>query len=132
MNEVGMIEPEVFLRSMPSAYGSVFDAEAVKQHAGIVFRRGSASVHVELWRTLPDLGIQCVVARDAPGLLSLVAATLAQEGLSIDAAQVYTRRRQDGEDEAVDFFWVRRVRSGPPEPQDVLQLAVALKQRFGD
>jgi UTP:GlnB (protein PII) uridylyltransferase len=97
-----------FVRSMPETYTRLFDEEAVRNHAGIVARRGPNRIHIEVWRRHPDgLTVLCVVAPDQPGLLSAVVTGLAKQHLSIESAQVYTRQVSSSLDEAVDFFWVK-------------------------
>jgi [protein-PII] uridylyltransferase len=97
-----------FLSTMPEAYGRLFDEGAVRDHAEIVARRGSALVHIEVWRRFADgVDVLCVVAPDRPGLLSAVAASFAKQDLTIQSAQIYTRNVSTHEAEAVDFFWVR-------------------------
>jgi [protein-PII] uridylyltransferase len=95
---------------MPERYLASFDAAAVRQHAAIVARRSDVSVHVEIWRRLPNHGAAvCVVADDRPGLLSFISAALVIHGMDVLAAQAYTRVLPDGaEAEAVDFLWLRR------------------------
>jgi [protein-PII] uridylyltransferase len=95
---------------MPERYRSAFDDVAVREHAAIVGRRGSAPVHIEIWRQ-PDQGgsqVLCVVADDRPGLLSFISASLVMHRIDVVSAQAYTRRPRGGKAEAVDLLWVRR------------------------
>ncbi len=48
------------------------------------------------------------MARDRPGLLSAIAATLVSHRLDVITALVFSRTSADGEAEAVDLVWVRR------------------------
>jgi [protein-PII] uridylyltransferase len=92
-----------FLQSMPAAYASAFDSSEIDEHARIAERRGAALVHAEI--CVGRSGAQvCLVADDRPGLLALVTDALLVHGLSIQNAQVYCRKRNDGHSEAVDFF----------------------------
>ena len=92
-----------FLESMPAAYASAFDASEVSEHARIAARRGAQLVHAEIF--VGRAGAQvCLVADDRPGLLALVTDALLVHGLNIQNAQVYCRKRSDGQSEAVDFF----------------------------
>jgi [protein-PII] uridylyltransferase len=102
--------PAAFRASMPQRYRDAFDGAAIREHAAIVARRGSAPAHVQIWRRLPKGGaIACVVADDRPGLLSFISAALAVEAMDVTAAQAYTRALPDGRGaEAVDFLWLRR------------------------
>jgi [protein-PII] uridylyltransferase len=92
-----------FLESMPAAYASAFDAIEINEHARIVARRGGLLVHAEIFvgRAGPQV---CLVTDDRPGLLALVTDALLVHGLNIRNAQVYCRRRNDGQFDAVDFF----------------------------
>ena len=99
-----------FLDSMPAAYARAFSVSEVREHSDIVARRGAQLAHAELC-TGPNGHRVCVVADDRPGLLALVTDAFLVHGLSIKSAQVYCRRRPDGESEAVDFFELQ-----PPKP----------------
>jgi [protein-PII] uridylyltransferase len=104
-----------FYASMPARYRELFDAQAAREHAAILGKRGDQLAHVELWRRVQGAtAVICVVADDRPGLLSLISAALVAHGLDVIAVQAYTRPT-DGKypAEAVDFFWLRR-----PPPSD--------------
>ncbi|HVJ17395.1 MAG TPA: hypothetical protein VM686_18340 [Polyangiaceae bacterium] len=96
------------LETMPESYRATYDDAARQEHAAIIARRGSQTVHVERWRSLPDGGaLVVVVADDRPGLMSLICASLLRQRLEVRIAQIYTRERQSEMPEAVDFFWLR-------------------------
>jgi [protein-PII] uridylyltransferase len=100
---------EAFAQSMPPRYAVLFDPSAIRQHAMIALGRGSSMAHAEVWRTMPDgSAALCVVARDRPGLLSAIAATLVSHRLDVITALVFSRTSVGGEAEAVDLLWVRR------------------------
>jgi [protein-PII] uridylyltransferase len=100
---------EAFVRSMPPRYAVLFDPTAIRQHARIALGRGGNLAHAEVWRTMPDgSAALCVVARDRPGLLSAIAATLVSHRLDVITALVFSRTSGAGEAEAVDLLWVRR------------------------
>ncbi len=42
---------DLFLASMPAAYGRLYGAREVAEHAAIVARRGPRPVHAELWQS---------------------------------------------------------------------------------
>lgn len=88
---------------MPAAYASAFESSEISEHARIVARRGGQLVHAEIFigRAGPQV---CLVTDDRPGLLALVTDALLVHGLNIRNAQVYCRRRNDGQFDAVDFF----------------------------
>jgi [protein-PII] uridylyltransferase len=95
-----------FLATLPVTYRTVFDSEAVTEHAAIVSRR-SGSHYFEVWRGLPDeLYVLCLVAEDRPGLLSTITTALTAVGFHIEGAQIFTRK-STFINEALDFFWVR-------------------------
>jgi UTP:GlnB (protein PII) uridylyltransferase len=104
---------EGFVASMPARYGFLFEARAIRRHAGVSFRRGERPAHVELWRSLPDGSAAfCVVAQDRPGVLSAIAAALVLHKLDVITALVFSRPLSCGTSEAVDLVWVRRVTAG--------------------
>lgn len=103
------VEVGSWLESMPAVYRGAFDAETVAVHAAIVARRGGRPCWVEAFREDADRTLAlCVVADDQPGLVSRISAALVSEALDVLDAHAYTRTREDGALEAVDFFWVRR------------------------
>ena len=99
-----------YLRSMPMSYRRIFDEDAQHEHAAIVYRRGERASHIEIWRKLPERIVAvAVVADDRPGLLSRISAALVAHDVDVLAAQAYGRTRSDGEREAVNLVWVRRL-----------------------
>jgi [protein-PII] uridylyltransferase len=99
-----------FLRSMPMNYRRLFDEDAQHEHAAIAYRRRGRASHLEIWRKLPERIVAiALVADDRPGLLSRVSAAFVAHDLDVVAAQAYGRARGDGEREAVDLIWIRRV-----------------------
>src|SRR5262245_47571952 len=105
-----------YIASMPKRYRALFDADAIRTHAGIVYRRGARATRIEPWRDLPGGGLAvCVVADDRPGLLSRISAALVAHAMDVASAQAYVRKRDDGRDEAVDFFWLARA----PVPENL-------------
>jgi [protein-PII] uridylyltransferase len=111
-----------FSSSMPQSYRVLFDPRAIRQHCGIVSRRGQQVAHVEIWRLLPDRSAAiCVVADDRPGLLSAIAAALVSHGLDVITALAFSRTdRAMGRADAVDLLWVRRA-----NPADTAALGAA-------
>jgi UTP:GlnB (protein PII) uridylyltransferase len=99
---------DALVESMPEGYRASYDEVARREHAAILARRRSQTVHVERWRSLPDGGaLVLIVADDRPGLLSLICASLVRHRLEVHVAQIYTRERPGDLPEAVDFFWLR-------------------------
>ncbi len=121
-----------FLRSMPMTYRRLFDEGAQHEHAAIAYRRGASASHLEIWRKLPERIVAItLIAEDRPGLLSRVSAALVAHDMDVVAAQAYGRMRADGEREAVDFVWIRRLPGdGGMAPsirtRDVAQIGEAL------
>lgn len=123
-----------FVASMPVEYRGAFDAEATRAHAEVVRRRGARATHVEIWRELEGRVVAiCVVADDAPGLLSRISAALVGAHIDVVSAHAYCRRREDGSVEAVDLLWIRRL-PGPRgavlriRARDVVALADAIER----
>ena len=95
---------------MPRSYRQLFNDDAIAAHAGVVKRRGTSAVHVEIWRELPEnVAAICVVADDDAGLLARISAALLADDFDVVAAQAYCRTRPDEAVEAVDLFWIRRL-----------------------
>jgi [protein-PII] uridylyltransferase len=131
MDGIESDEVIAFTNSMPETYSTTYDAEERAEHARIVERRASATVHIERWRTLPDGGaLICVVADDRPGLLSFICNALLRRRLEVRVAQIYSRRRDDDTVEAVDFFWLRPMPQGGIarviEDRDIQKVAASL------
>lgn len=98
-----------FLASMPERYRQEFGWQTARQHARIARERGDFPIHADLFSRTIALGPGiCVVAPDAPGLLSVISTGLMLEGFDVTRADAYTRRTVTGNYEAVDLFWVRR------------------------
>jgi len=96
-----------FVKSMPATYTQVFTPSEIEEHARFAAERGSLSAHANLWRSLPSgLAIFCVIAEDRPGVVALISAAFVAHQLDVCSAQIYSRKRPDGSNEAVDFFWV--------------------------
>ena len=96
-----------FMSGMPLRYLFGTAPETIAAHAQIASGRADADVALgEVPSQHPDVIELCVVADDRPGLLSRIAAALTASRLEVLAAQVYSRRKPNG-NEAVDLFWVR-------------------------
>jgi hypothetical protein len=101
-----------FRQSMPEAYHHQHSLDDVREHAQIVWRRGQDVAHAEIWAKRMNAVIVCVVADEQPGLPSLIQATVVAHGLEVQAAQAYSRRKEQGPPEAVHLLWVRTIRHG--------------------
>ncbi len=114
--EVQKLDPDaaLFMASMPMRYLLATPPTSIATHARIARGRGSKLAAVGLGPTHPfraDSEV-CVVARDRPGLLARIAASLAASRLEVSAAHIHTHTSGDGR-EAVDVFFVRDL--GGPE-----------------
>jgi [protein-PII] uridylyltransferase len=101
-----------FVRSMPDRYVLAHAPAAIAAHADVALARGDDRWAVGLTAPMENgVGELCVVAEDAPGLLSRVTAALASCRLDVLAAQVSTRDRPRVDTrvdtEAVDVFRFR-------------------------
>lgn len=106
-----------FKDSMPEGYRSAFNDSDIEEHARIALERGTQPARVVVWRTLPQgMAILCVVTDDRPGLVAMVSSAFLAHALDVRAAQIYCRRGTLGQMEAVDFFWLRSVPGGLPDP----------------
>jgi UTP:GlnB (protein PII) uridylyltransferase len=93
-----------FSASLPGSYRNRYSFDEIRVHAGISRARGSSPARIGVVPTQGDgLGI-CVVARDAPGLFSNIAAALRLQGFDIVHAEAYTRKLAGGEREVLDLF----------------------------
>jgi len=102
-----------FVSTMPTAYGRLYGASEVAEHAAIVSRRGDRLVHAELWQSANG-PLLCVVAEDRPGLLALVTDALLAQGMAIQSARAFCRDVGKDRVEAVDFLELRAP-GGPDE-----------------
>jgi [protein-PII] uridylyltransferase len=98
-----------FAATMPERYRARFAEPAIRQHAWVAENRQQRPANVGLFdATESDGPALCVVARDAPGVLAAICASLVVEGFDVMQAEAFTRKTPAGDDEAVDLFWVRR------------------------
>jgi [protein-PII] uridylyltransferase len=70
---------------------------------------------VSAMRLEPPYAEFAVLADDRPGLLAMIAATIASAHVEIVAAQIYSFVAKDGRPRALDLFWIHagdRVRTG--------------------
>jgi len=95
-----------FVTTMPAAYEHLYNAGEIAEHAAIVARRGTRSVHAEMWQSSKQ-PLLCVVAEDRPGLLALVTDALLAQGMAIQSARAFCRQVGRDRVEAVDFLELR-------------------------
>jgi len=91
------------LAMMSERYLATTGVQRMAEHLQMLQALGAAPVVTELFHH-PDLGSSdlVVVTRDLPGLFSLIAGTLASQGVNIISAQIHTR----GDGIAIDTFQV--------------------------
>ena len=91
------------LAMMSERYLATTGVQRMAEHLGMLQQLSNASVVTELFHH-PDLGSSdlVVVTRDVPGLFSLIAGTLASQGVNIISAQIHTR----GDGIVIDTFQV--------------------------
>ena len=93
-----------FSASLPGSYRNRYGTEEIRLHASIARARGTQPARVGVVPVEGEgIGI-CVVARDAPGLFSNIAAALRLQGFDIVHAEAYTRRLATGDREVLDLF----------------------------
>src|SRR6267142_3576246 len=91
------------LAMMSDRYIATTGVQRMAEHLSMLQQLNATSVVTELFHH-PDLGSSdlVVVTRDLPGLFSLIAGTLASQGVNIISAQIHTR----GDGIAIDTFQV--------------------------
>jgi hypothetical protein len=103
----------------------------MRDHAHIVWRRGSDIAHAEIWTRRRNAVVVCIVSDEQPALPSLIQATIAAHGLEVQAAQAYRRDKGQGMVEAVHFLWVPLMRHGVESdavtPEDVGRISASLQ-----
>jgi UTP:GlnB (protein PII) uridylyltransferase len=93
-----------FSASLPGSYRNRYSLEEIGMHAAIARSRGTSPARIGVVPVQAEgLGI-CVVAQDAPGLFSNIAAALRLQGFDIVHAEAYTRRLSSGDREVLDLF----------------------------
>jgi [protein-PII] uridylyltransferase len=97
-----------FSASLPGSYRNRYGIEEIRNHAAIARARGNNAARIGVVPMQGEgLGI-CVVAEDAPGLFSNIAAALRLQGFDIIHAEAYTRKLETGAREVLDLFRLQR------------------------
>jgi len=101
--EVSAQAVKAHLAMMSERYLATTGVQRMAEHLSMLQQLNNTSVATELFHH-PDLGSSdlVVVTRDLPGLFSLIAGTLASQGVNIISAQIHTR----GDGIAIDTFQV--------------------------
>ena len=113
----GMRTPQIdqFLDAMPERYLLANDPSRIAEHAKFVFESRHKKCAVRTTTLAPPYAEFAVVADDRPGLLAMIAATIAAAHVEIVAAQIYSFRDEQNLPRALDIFWLNagdRVRTG--------------------
>ncbi len=118
-----------FAHSLPTSYRERFAPAQMAAHAHVASVRGDSLANIASfpWHD-PSLTGLCVVADDRPGLLAMISSAFVEEGLDVESAEAFTRRRDDGRFEAVDLFWVRPLRGGTVTDKEIAGLTSTLNE----
>ncbi len=124
----------MYLDSMPDRYVLANSPASIAVHAALAQSMGKDSVAVSLVPSSKQGGAHeiCVIAKDRPGLLAAITASIAASRLEVLGAQIHSRTHgseSTGEREvqAVDLFWVRdRV----DDPEGVARAIPKLKREL--
>ncbi|MEO8183765.1 MAG: hypothetical protein ABI895_33490 [Deltaproteobacteria bacterium] len=121
-----------FSASLPGSYRNRYRLEEIGLHASIAKARGSQPARVGVVPTEGDgLGI-CVVAQDAPGLFSNIAAALRLQGFDIVHAEAYTRKLESGEREVLDLFRLQVQHGRAMDTSAATDIAAAISATLHD
>jgi UTP:GlnB (protein PII) uridylyltransferase len=121
-----------FSASLPGSYRNRYDAEAIRTHAAIARARGNSAARIGVVPVEAEgLGI-CVVAQDAPGLFSNIAAALRLQGFDIVHAEAYTRKLGNGQREVLDLFRLQRQRGRVLDATAATDIAAAISATLHD
>jgi [protein-PII] uridylyltransferase len=113
MDEVDRIER--FLRAMPERYLLANEPKHIVLHAKLALEAEPTSAKVKVVSVDLPYAQFAFVADDRPGLLAMIAASIAAAHVEVVAAQVYSFVDVRGRARALDLFWVHageRVRTG--------------------
>ncbi len=110
-------EPRIrrFLESMPERYTFANDPQHIVEHARFVFGHEGAKAKVRAVNLELPYGEFAFLADDRPGLLAMIAASIAAAHVEVIAAQIYSFVDEQGRPRALDLFWVNageRIRTG--------------------
>lgn len=121
-----------FSASLPGSYRNRYKLEEIRLHASIAKARGSQPARVGVVPVESEgLGI-CVVAKDAPGLFSNIAAALRLQGFDIVHAEAYTRKLQSGEREVLDLFRLQVQQGRTMDTSAATDVAAAISTTLHD
>jgi [protein-PII] uridylyltransferase len=104
-----------FLASMPERYTFANDPSHIVEHAKFVFENAGSKARVRTVNLELPYGEFAFLADDRPGLLAMIAASIAAAHVEVIAAQIYSFIDEQGRPRALDLFWVNagdRIRTG--------------------
>jgi [protein-PII] uridylyltransferase len=121
-----------FGESLPGSYRNRYKVDEIRIHAAIARSRNGSPARIGVVPVEGDgLGI-CVVARDAPGLFSNIAAALRLQGFDIVHAEAYTRKLPSGDREVLDLFRLQPQQGRPPVASAATDIAAAISATLHD
>ena len=121
-----------FSASLPGSYRNRYAIEEIRTHAAIARARGNNPARIGVVPMQGEgLGI-CVVAEDAPGLFSNIAAALRLQGFDIVHAEAYTRKLETGDREVLDLFRLQRQQGQSQPPAAATDVAAAISATLHD
>jgi [protein-PII] uridylyltransferase len=110
---------DAFMTRVPERYLLANSIEHIRLHASAVEGRGDALAFAASESGVGQGRLEIVIAcDDRPGLLADLTAALAASRFSVDSAQLYTRTREGGPDEAFDIFNVSHSNMASPALMD--------------
>lgn len=104
-----------FLDSMPERYAYANDPKRIVEHARFVLSNAGTKAKVSAVELELPYGEFAFLAEDRPGLLAMIAASIAAAHVEVIGAQIYSFLDEQGRPRALDFFWVNagdRIRTG--------------------
>jgi [protein-PII] uridylyltransferase len=104
-----------FLQSMPERYSLANDPRRIVEHARFALGAVGVKAKVRAVTVEPPYGEFAFLADDRPGLLAMIAASIAAAHVEVIAAQIYSFVDEQGQNRALDLFWVNagdRIRTG--------------------
>lgn len=104
-----------FLASMPERYTFANDPANIVEHAKFVLSTDGSKAKVRAVNLNLPYAEFAFLADDRPGLLALIAASIAAAHVEVIAAQIYSFIDEQGRPRALDLFWVdagERIRTG--------------------
>jgi UTP:GlnB (protein PII) uridylyltransferase len=121
-----------FSASLPGSYRNRYAASDIRLHAAISRARGGSPARIGVVPVEAEgLGI-CVVAEDAPGLFSNIAAALRLQGFDIVHAEAYTRKLPGGKREVLDLFRLQRQQGRLVDATAATDIAAAISATLHD